>query len=257
MGHLVGEIVATGGLIARSSHWHARDEPLCPAAAVGAYIGAAYWFTSSTSFANPAVTVGRMFSDTFAGINPASVPGFIAAQIVRALMGLALISALYPDAAAVADDVVVPHAADPPRPEEFAMTESPVTQLRRDLSIDQRHALKTAIHGCSVTDGSFGVETIEKFLHSSYDQFAERATVANFLPLLAERFARQRLIALAGGRQDQRWQTHCLFLCTHNAGRSQMALGFFNNLAGEKAVAWSGGSEPGHEINPSRNRSDG
>jgi glycerol uptake facilitator-like aquaporin len=79
------------------------------AAAVGAYIGAAYWFTSSTSFANPAVTVGRMFSDTFAGIAPSSAPGFIGAQIVGALIGLALIVALYPDAAANADDVVVPH----------------------------------------------------------------------------------------------------------------------------------------------------
>ena len=64
---------------------------------------------SSTSFANPAVTVGRMFSDTFAGIAPSSAPGFIAAQIVGALAGLALITVLYPDAATTADDVVVPH----------------------------------------------------------------------------------------------------------------------------------------------------
>ena len=82
------------------------------AGAVGTYIGAAYWFTSSTSFANPAVTIGRMFSDTFAGIAPGSAPGFIAAQIVGALLGLALIAALYPDAAATADDVVIPHPAD-------------------------------------------------------------------------------------------------------------------------------------------------
>jgi glycerol uptake facilitator-like aquaporin len=75
---------------------------------VGAYIGAAYWFTSSTSFANPAVTVGRMFSDTFAGIAPRSTPGFIAAQVVGALIGLAMVVALYPDAARSADEVVVP-----------------------------------------------------------------------------------------------------------------------------------------------------
>jgi glycerol uptake facilitator-like aquaporin len=111
VGHLVGEIVATGGLIALIFTLARTGRAALSAAAVGAYIGAAYWFTSSTSFANPAVTVGRMFSDTFAGINPASVPGFIAAQIVGALIGLALISALYPDAAAIADDVVVPHAA--------------------------------------------------------------------------------------------------------------------------------------------------
>ena len=97
----------------------------------------------------------------------------------------------------------------------------------------------------------FGVETIERFLHSSYDQFACRATVPNFLPLLAERFARQRLNALARveGKITDGKPT-VLFLCTHNAGRSQMALGFFTHLAGEQAVAWSGGSEPGDEINP-------
>jgi len=65
--------------------------------------------TSVQIIANPAVTVGRIFSDTFAGIDPTSVPGFIAAQIVGALIGLGLIAALYPDAAANADDVVVPH----------------------------------------------------------------------------------------------------------------------------------------------------
>ena len=109
LGHLVGEVVATAGLIALVFTLARTGRAALSAAAVGAYIGAAYWFTSSTSFANPAVTVGRMFSDTFAGIAPASTPGFIAAQVVGALIGLALIVALYPDAAAVADDVVVPH----------------------------------------------------------------------------------------------------------------------------------------------------
>lgn len=134
------------------------------------------------------------------------------------------------------------------------MTESPVTHhLRRDLSIDQQHSLKTAATRLGREfDGTFGAETIERFLHSSYDQFAGRATVPNFLPLLAERFARLRLNALArveGKVADGR--PIVLFLCTHNAGRSQMALGFFARLAGEGAVAWSGGSEPGNEINPS------
>ena len=79
------------------------------AAAVGAYIGAAYWFTSSTSFANPAVTVGRMFSDTFAGIAPGSAPLFVVAQLVGAAVGFALVQLLFPDAAAAAGRVVVPH----------------------------------------------------------------------------------------------------------------------------------------------------
>ncbi|UXA10789.1 arsenate reductase ArsC [Mycobacterium sp. SMC-8] len=133
------------------------------------------------------------------------------------------------------------------------MTDSPVTDgRRRDLSVDQRLALRTAATRLDGEfNGSFGTETIERFLHSSYDQFAGRATIPNFLPLLAERFARQRLHALARveGRVSDGRPT-VLFLCTHNAGRSQMALGYFTHLAGDLAIAWSGGSEPGTEINP-------
>jgi protein-tyrosine-phosphatase len=97
----------------------------------------------------------------------------------------------------------------------------------------------------------FGQETIERFLATSYDQFADRAHFNHFLPLMAERFARQRLKALAKveGKHDDGLPI-VLFLCTHNAGRSQMALGWFNRLAGDGAVAWSGGSEPGIEVNP-------
>ena len=76
-------------------------------AAVGAYIGAAYWFTSSTSFANPAVTIGRAFTDTFAGIAPASVPGFVVAQLVGTLAAVAVLLILYPGVGRVADRVVV------------------------------------------------------------------------------------------------------------------------------------------------------
>jgi arsenate reductase len=123
---------------------------------------------------------------------------------------------------------------------------------RPDLSIDQQLALRTAAsHLQTEFDGIFGTETIERNLHSSYDQFATHSTVPNFLPLLAERFARQRLHALArveGHHDDGR--PIVLFLCVHNAGRSQMALGFLQHLAGDRAVAWSGGTEPGHEINP-------
>ena len=108
-GHLLGEVVATAGLIALIFALARTGRAGLSAAAVGAYIGAAYWFTSSTSFANPAVTIGRMFSDTFAGIAPASAPGFIVAQIVGGLLGLALVVTLYPDAARSTEDVVVPH----------------------------------------------------------------------------------------------------------------------------------------------------
>jgi arsenate reductase (thioredoxin) len=121
------------------------------------------------------------------------------------------------------------------------------------LSLDQQLALRSAAKTLHAEfDGFFSTETIELFLETSFDQFADRSTVKNFLPLLAERFARQRLRALAkveGLGTDG--IPVVLFLCVHNAGRSQMALGWFNHLAEGRAIAWSGGSEPSSEINPS------
>ena len=81
-------------------------------AAVGAYIGAAYFFTSSTSFANPAITVGRMFSNTFAGIAPSSAPVFIAAQVLGAGLAVVVIKTLYPD---VTPSRSLGHRVSPPR----------------------------------------------------------------------------------------------------------------------------------------------
>jgi glycerol uptake facilitator-like aquaporin len=99
----VGEVVATAGLVALVfSLVRTRRGPWV-GPAVGAYIGAAYWFTSSTSFANPAVTVGRAVSDTFAGIAPASVPAFVAAELLGGILGVALVTALYPLATASAE----------------------------------------------------------------------------------------------------------------------------------------------------------
>ncbi|MGA9748817.1 MAG: arsenate reductase ArsC [Nocardioides sp.] len=122
---------------------------------------------------------------------------------------------------------------------------------RPTIALDQQVALKSAATRLAVEfDGSYGAETIERFLVTSYDEFADRATIANFLPLLAERFARQRLQALArveGLHTDGK--PVVLFLCTHNAGRSQMALGFFTHHAGGAAAAWSGGSEPESLVN--------
>jgi arsenate reductase (thioredoxin) len=126
------------------------------------------------------------------------------------------------------------------------------TYPRPLIALDQQVALKTAATRLTRDfEGTFGAETIERFLYSSYDQFAGRATIANFLPLLAERFARQRLHALAKVEGlTHHGKPTVLFLCTHNAGRSQMALGFFEHYAGDAAIAWSGGSEPGDEVNP-------
>jgi arsenate reductase (thioredoxin) len=126
------------------------------------------------------------------------------------------------------------------------------TWTRHDITMEQSLALRAAAERLAGEfDGTFGTDTIERFLHSSYDQFAGQATVVNFLPLMAERFARQQLRALAKveGLADDGLPT-VVFLCVHNAGRSQMAMGFFEHLAGDRAVAWSGGSEPGSEVNP-------
>jgi arsenate reductase (thioredoxin) len=96
-GHLwLGEVVATAGLVLVIFALVRNGRTTAIPAAVGAYIGAAYWFTSSTSFANPAVTVGRAFTDTFAGIAPTSVPGFVLAQLVGAGVGLAIVQLLQP-----------------------------------------------------------------------------------------------------------------------------------------------------------------
>ena len=108
--HLFAEVIATLGLLlvifalART-----RRGNIAPAA-VGAYIGAAYFFTSSTSFANPAIDIGRMFSDSFAGIAPASVPAFIVFQLVGAAVAVVTIRALYPDITPEeASEVMLPH----------------------------------------------------------------------------------------------------------------------------------------------------
>src|SRR3712207_5572491 len=93
-----------------------------------------------------------------------------------------------------------------------------------EMRIEQQHLLRTAAAGLAREfHGTFGQPTIEEFLATSYDQFAGRATVSNFLPLLAERFARQRLKALAKveGSADHDGTPVVLFLCVHNAGRSQ------------------------------------
>ena len=111
--HFLSEVIATLGLLlvifALARSGRSRAAP----AAVGAYIGAAYFFTSSTSFANPAITIGRMFSDTFAGIAPSSVLPFIAAQILGGLLAAGIIKALYPAITpAEAADIIFPHSGE-------------------------------------------------------------------------------------------------------------------------------------------------
>jgi glycerol uptake facilitator-like aquaporin len=92
----LGEVVATAGLVLLVAALVRTGRAALAAPAVAAYIGAAYWFTSSTAFANPAVTVGRMFTDTFAGIAPASVLPFVAAQVAGGALGAIVARVLYP-----------------------------------------------------------------------------------------------------------------------------------------------------------------
>ncbi len=105
----LGEVVATFGLLLVALGVARSARPSAAPFAVGGYIAAAYWFTSSTSFANPAVTVARTLSDTFAGIAPASVPAFLAAQVVGAALAVGAVGLLYPDAPRPSTRLVVPH----------------------------------------------------------------------------------------------------------------------------------------------------
>ena len=109
---LLSEVVAAAGLVLVILALVRSNRLAWVAPAVGAYIGSAYFFTASTSFANPAITVGRMLSDTFAGIAPASAPGFIAAQLLGAIVAVGLAVLLYPRPVAVT--VVEPEPATPP-----------------------------------------------------------------------------------------------------------------------------------------------
>ncbi len=113
--HLFSEVVATLGLLlVIFSLARSRRGSMAPAA-VGAYIGAAYFFTSSTSFANPAIDVGRMFSDTFAGIAPSAVPGFVIAQLVGGALAIGVVRVLYPDITSdEAADAVFPRSGESP-----------------------------------------------------------------------------------------------------------------------------------------------
>jgi arsenate reductase len=173
-GLLLGEVVATAGLVALIFALARTGRGLLTAPAVGAYIGAAYWFTSSTSFANPAVTVGRMFSDTFAGIAPTSAPGFVAAQVVGAGLAIAFVGWLHPGVAATADDVVIPHGR------HHNHTGDPAMSNQTDRSDQQTGSGTTprVVFACIRNGG--------------------RSVIAR---VLTEHYAQGRIVALSAGTQ--------------------------------------------------------
>ena len=236
----LGEAVAAFGLLLVILGVVRAGRASVAAFAVGGYIAAAYWFTSSTSFANPAVTIGRMLSNTFAGIAPSSVPMFIVMQVLGALLAVALGLFLFPDIPAT--DLVVPHESPEDTHDRPPAHRRPAARTQ----IRGRDGSPSSSTACSGPRPSNGSST------SSYDQFAGRATATNFLPVMAERFARQRLqgARTRRGQGPRRAARRFSSSACTMPGRSQMALGWFNHLAGDRAVAWSGGSEPGNEVNP-------
>ncbi len=191
----LAEAVATFGLllvifgVARSGRTSAAPF------AVGGYIGAAYFFTASTSFANPAVTLARTLTDTFAGIEPSSAPAFVAFQLVGGGLAVAAVRLLYPSIAASAPEVVLP------------------------------------------TDANTSL--------------AAASRVPTSLPVLTGGLARERLRALAqalGALVSD--VPEVLFVCVHNAGRSQMAAALLDHHAGGRVHVRSAGSVPADRINP-------
>jgi arsenate reductase len=132
----------------------------------------------------------------------------------------------------------------------FDATTTP--ELPVALSVDVRRALESGVAQLqSEFSDTFDAETVRRLMYASYEKLAAQATVRDFLPLLAERFARQQLHARAKiNSKSGDEKLVVLFLCNHNAGRSQMAMGFFNHFAGGGAVVWSGGSDPQGAINP-------
>jgi glycerol uptake facilitator-like aquaporin len=135
-GHFLSEIIATLGLMLMIFALARSGRSRVTAAAVGAYIGAGYFFTSSASFANPAITIGRMFSNTFAGIAPSSAPAYIGAQVVGGILAAGLVRLLYPGITpAEAAGVIVPHehAATAEQPHSSAASDGTAATARRAI----------------------------------------------------------------------------------------------------------------------------
>jgi protein-tyrosine-phosphatase len=121
-----------------------------------------------------------------------------------------------------------------------------------DLPLDQQHLVRTTVSRLiPAFAGTFGPETIERFVLDSLDRLLPTAKVTQHVPVLAEKFAKDRLRALARVESSTTsGPPAVLFLCVHNAGRSQMAAAWLRHLGGDGVIVWSGGSEPGSEINP-------
>jgi arsenate reductase len=230
----LAEVVATFGLVVVIFGVVRSGRASAAPFAVGAYIGGAYFFTASTSFANPAVTAGRMLSNTFAGIRPSSVPPFVVAQLVGAALAVLAIRVLYPGVRREAADVVLPTQLIP--------------QARPTRSLPPTSA-----------------RTWRSWWSSSPASAPVRAPSATWpdplpFPLLASSTSsRSSSTASLGGNAGHVSQAQggivnevpeVLFVCVHNAGRSQMAAALLDHHAQGRVHVRSGGSAPGERINP-------
>jgi arsenate reductase len=121
----------------------------------------------------------------------------------------------------------------------------------RDLPPDEQRLIGRSLQELQREfHGTFDDETIEHFVVDSYERLAAKAEVKTFIGVLAERFARQRLQAMAQIESSEPGKPGVLFLCVHNAGRSQMAAGWLRSIAGDQVNVYTGGSEPGAGLNP-------
>ena len=232
-GHLLAEVVATTFLVALIFALARTGRGALAAPAVGAYIGAAYWFTSSTSFANPAVTVGRVFSDTFAGIAPGSAGAFVAVQLVGLVIGAAVILALYPDIGEQTDDVVLasqshqrgsaitPDAHEPGPPDEPVPSTTPEQESGMDITT--RDPYPAIVEDLTYAyEGVFSAESVAAAVTAARGGPRTGGDGKN-LPADPGRAARQgaadvRRPGRGTDRQD-RCPSCCSSVCTTPAGR--------------------------------------
>ena len=263
-GHLLAEVVATTFLVALIFALARTGRGVLAAPAVGAYIGAAYWFTSSTSFANPAVTVGRIFSDTFAGIAPGSAAAFIVVQLVGLVVGAVLTLALYPDVSERADDVVVPWQNPPRDPATVAETGNPdqpdidepalpsTAEQETAMDITTRDPYPVIVDDLTYAyEGVFSNKSVTAAVASAREALEPVATVRTYLPILVARHAKEQLTAAAQAQgRVAKTVPELLFVCVHNAGRSQMAAALAEHLSARRVHVRSAGSAPAGAVNP-------
>ena len=261
-GHLLAEVVATTFLVALIFALARTGRGALAAPAVGAYIGAAYWFTSSTSFANPAVTVGRVFSDTFAGIAPGSAGAFVAVQLVGLVIGAAVILALYPDIGEQTDDVVLasqshqrgsaitPDAHEPGPPDEPVPSTTPEQESGMDITT--RDPYPAIVEDLTYAyEGVFSAESVAAAVTAAREALEPVATVRTYLPTLVARHAKEQLTSAAQAEgRIAKTVPELLFVCVHNAGRSQMAAALAEHLSARRVHVRSAGSAPAGEVNP-------